>query len=135
MNLHAPALPFPEPPTPTTAVERELIAEDRRTWAELSAKHGRLSLPPPAPNPPRPPPPPEPRKVQVEQGKPYIYRGRPYMAGLVNGSRCRLDPLFRTRRFIRDAWTMRTVELLIRPPSVSIAPRAELEPVIVEPRR
>jgi hypothetical protein len=57
------------------------------------------------------------------------------MAGLVNASRCRLDPLFRTRRFIRDRWTERTVEILTRPPSVSIAARAELEPLIIVRRK
>ena len=118
-----------------TAIERELRAEARAYWAQLAARLGAPSLPPRPEQPPRPPPPPEPETEPAKEGRPYLYRGKPYMAGLVNGCRVRLDPLFRTRRFIRDHWTMRTVEIPTRPPSVSIAALAELPPLLVTPRR
>ena len=118
-----------------TAIERELRAEARAYWAQLAARLGAPSLPPRPEEPPRPPPPPEPRKEPVQIGRAYRYNGKPYLCGMLNPCRCRLDPLFRTRRFIRDAWTMRTVEILTRPPSVSIAPSAELEPLPIERRK
>ena len=118
-----------------TAIERELRAEARAYWAQLAARLGAPSLPPRPEEPPRPPPPPEPETEPVRLGEAYRYRGKPYRVGLLNACRCRLDPLFRTRRFIRDAWTMRTVEILTRPPSVSIGPTVELEPLRIERRK
>lgn len=114
----------------TTHIEAELQEEARREWQALFEKYGGGG-----PTPPRPPRPPEPHMETVEQGKAYRYRGKPYIAGLVNPCRCRLDPLFRSRRVIRDNWTMETVEILTRPPSVSIAAGAQLEPLIIERRK
>ena len=118
-----------------TAIEKELRAEARAYWAQLAARLGAPSLPPRPEEPPRPPPPPEPETEPVQQGKPYLYRGKPYMAGLVNGCRVRLDPLFRTRRVIHDPWKDAPVEILSRPPSVNIAAGAQLEPLVIVRRK
>jgi hypothetical protein len=67
----------------------------------------------------------------VQQGKVYLYDGRPYRAGLVNACRCRLDPLYTVRRIINDHLHMKVVEIRARPPSLSLACDLKLPPVIV----
>ena len=71
----------------------------------------------------------------VKLGRAYVMNGRPYVVGLLNFSRARLDPLFRKRKEIVSRLHGYSKTIHTTPPSVSIAAGAVLETVTVEPRR
>lgn len=73
-----------------------------------------------------------PQPENPQQGKAYWYHdGKPYVAGLVNPCRVRLDPLFRKKREIisRLHDTRRTI--YSRAPSISVAAGVKLFPAVV----
>ncbi len=41
-----------------------------------------------------------PKPERIQQGRAYLYYGRPYRVGMLNDCRARLDPLFRRRKKI-----------------------------------
>ena len=77
-----------------------------------------------------------PKPEAPRQGRPHFYLdGRAYMAGLVNASRCRLDPLFTQRREIVSRLHDLRRTIRIRPPSLNISPSSMLVPIIIRRRR
>jgi hypothetical protein len=77
-----------------------------------------------------------PKPETPRQGRPYFYLdGRAYMAGLVNASRCRLDPLFTQRREIVSRLHDIRHTIRVRPPSLNISPASMLVPIIIRRNR
>ena len=71
-----------------------------------------------------------PKPERIQQGRAYLYYGKPYRVGMLNECRARLDPLFRDRRDITSRLHDFKRTIYAKAHSLNIAPNCELPPLV-----
>ncbi len=76
-----------------------------------------------------------PKPERIQQGRAYLYYGRPYRVGMLNDCRARLDPLFRRRKQIKSRLHDLERTIYAKAHSLNIAPNCELPPLVTRAAR
>ena len=71
-----------------------------------------------------------PKPEKIQEGRCYLYYGKPYRVGMLNACRARLDPLFRQRKQIKSRLHDFERTIYAKAGSLNVSPSCELPPLV-----